>query len=306
MGAASMSQPMIPLHGTYPAVPTPFGPNGTVTAARLMENPRCWPPARGFAVLESNGELALLDKQEKLSVIECARSAIQDDRLLLVGTGCQGTEKIIGLTRIAASMDANAALIAVLSYFGRQMTSPVLVRHFLAIADSSPISIIILNVSACTAIAPSGDEITAVAEHSNVIGIKDSGGDLVELRHVHHIMCPDCQVLPGSENSFLPALSMGGVGGIFALANIAPHQRLKIQRLFPKGAVEQAREIQVRLIALSHVIARDAGVLAPRASMDMPGSHGGQARPPRQSLYEHIKQILYSLLTEPELLQSDN
>ncbi|MEE9542035.1 MAG: dihydrodipicolinate synthase family protein, partial [Candidatus Bipolaricaulota bacterium] len=120
-----MSNNTLRLEGIYPPIPTPFDAKGHVATKALTGNLRIWNryELRGYVVLGSNGELALLNDQERLRVLEVARAAIPPDKLMIAGTGCQSTLQTIELTRQAAEIGADAALVVSPFYYKGQMTS---------------------------------------------------------------------------------------------------------------------------------------------------------------------------------------
>jgi len=296
------------LKGIFPPVPTPFTAKGGVALPALKKNLAHWNrfDLRGYIVLGSNGEFVFLSEQEKLKVLDTARTAIPPDKLLIAGTGCEGTRETVELTKKAAASGADAALVLTPAYYKRQMTPEALTQHFHAVADASPIPILIYNMPACTGIDLDAATIAAIATHPNIIGLKDSGGDVVKIGDIRRLVGPEFQVLAGSASFLLPVLSIGAVGGVLALANIAPEQCLAIRQHFLNGEWEKAREIQVRMIPVNAAVTRGWGVPALKASMDMLGLYGGPVRPPLLPLSEDVKHELRAILVRGGILQSEH
>ena len=300
-----MNQRPLRLDGIYPPIPTPFDDRGDVATRALADNLAYWNQfdLRGYVVLGTNGEYVLLTEQEKLQVLETARAAIPSDKLMIAGTGCEATRETIELTKKAAAIGADAALVITPSYYKSRMTPEALIHHFHAVADASPIPVILYNMPACTGIDLSAEAIAAIAEHPNIIGIKDSGGNLVKMGDIRRLAGPDFQVLAGSASFLLPALSVGAVGGILALANIAPAQCLAIRQHFLDGEWEQARELQVRMIPVNTAVTRGWGVPALKAAMDMLGLYGGPVRSPLLPLSDDLKDRLRAILVESDVMR---
>jgi len=292
------------LSGIFPPIPTPFTVEGGLALPALNKNLEHWNrfDLRGYVVLGSNGEFVFLAEKEKLQILEAARAAIPPDRLLVAGTGCQGTEETIELTNRAAAAGADAALVLTPSYYKGQMTAEALVRHYHAVADASPVPIILYNMPACTGIDLAAETIARIAQHSNIIGIKDSGGNVVKAGEIRRLVGPEFGVLAGSASFLLPALSLGAVGGVLALANIAPAQCLAIYQHFLNGEWEQAREIQARMIPVNTTVTRGWGVPALKAAMDMLGLYGGPVRPPLLPLSAELKTQLENGLVAGDIL----
>ena len=298
----------VQLNGIFPPIPTPFNSKGEIATQALAKNLAHWNrfDLRGYIVLGSNGEFVFLSEQEKLQILEAARAAIPSDKLLVSGTGCQGTHETIELTKKAAASGADAALVLTPSYYRGQMIPEVLIQHFHAVADASPIPIILYNMPACTGIDLAAGTVATMAEHPNIIGIKDSGGNVVKMGDIRRLVGSGFQVLAGSASFLLPALSVGAVGGILALANIAPAQCLAIYQHFLDGEWEQAQKLQVRMIPVNTAVTRSFGVPALKAAMDMLGLYGGPVRPPLLPLSEETRRELRTILVRGGVLQSEN
>jgi len=295
------------LEGIFPPIPTPFGPDGGIDAAALAAN-LDWLnrfDLSGIVVLGSNGEAVLLSETEKLTLIEAARVAVPEDRSMIVGTGLQSTRATIDLTRAVASAGADHVLVLPPSYYKGQMTDGVLERHFRNVADASPVPVILYNIPACTGIDLSAELIVALAKHENIIGLKDSGGNVVKLGRIHGGLGEGFRILAGSAGFLLPALSVGAVGGVLALANIAPRECIEIHRLALADGVRAATELQVRMIPPNTAVTRRWGVPGLKAAMEMLGLHGGAVRPPLLSLGDEQRDELRSILIEAEILDPD-
>jgi 4-hydroxy-2-oxoglutarate aldolase len=273
---------MIDLKGIYPPIPTSFDEKGNLALESMQRNLETLAvyDLAGFLVLGSNGETVMLSETEKLSVFKAARKAIPGNRLMLAGTGGQSTRETILLTRGAADAGADAAVVLNPFYYKGLMTKAALVRHFHQVADQSSIPLIIYNMPANTGLDMSADTILAIAGHPNIIGLKDSGGDLVKMGDITGHAKPGFQVLAGSAGFLLPALSLGAVGGILALANIAPRECIGIYQDFVAGNHDKARLQQIRMIRLNAMVTREKGVPALKSAMDMTGLYGGPCREP--------------------------
>ena len=191
-----MIKSVLSLAGVFPPIPTLFDEQGDVhygalagNLARLNEY-----DLAGYVVLGSNGEAVFLTGEEKLRVLETCRQAIPPGKLLLAGTGHESTRQTIAFTRRAAEVGADAALVVTPNYYTGKMTSDALVHHYHAVADASPIPVIMYNVPVNTGVDMSAATIARAAEHPNVVGIKDSGGNITKLGDVVRLTGPDFQV----------------------------------------------------------------------------------------------------------------
>jgi 4-hydroxy-2-oxoglutarate aldolase len=291
---------MINLKGIYPPIPTSFDDSGELALERMQENLNHLSKysLAGFLILGSNGETVMLSQSEKIRVYEAARQVIPARMLMLAGTGGQSTRETIELTKAAEDSGADAALVLNPFYYKGLMTKDALVRHYHLVADQTDIPVIIYNMPANTGIDMTADTILAIAQHENIIGLKDSGGNLAKMGEIVGKARPGFQVLAGSAGFLFPALAVGAVGGILALANIAPQQCIEIHQLFLDGKIEIARKLQNSLIELNAMVTREQGVPALKAAMDMLSIYGGPCREPILPVSEAIKNSIADLLND--------
>lgn len=291
---------MIDLHGIFPPLTTPFDKAENLRPDKLRSNIQKLSKhaLSGFLVLGSNGELVMLDPKEKLEAIYAAREAIEPGKLMLAGTGCESTRDTIQLTREAGKAGADAVLVLNPSYYKGQMDQEALVRHYAAVAEASTVPVIIYNMPSNSGLDMTAENILAIAAHLNIIGLKDSGGNLEKMNEVIQSAKPGFQVLAGSAGFLLPALKLGAVGGIAALANIAPAQCIEIYQLFGEGKMEEAEALQKKIVALNLAVTRQWGVPALKEAMDHLGLYGGTSRRPLLSIKKENKEQLLRLMDE--------
>jgi len=292
------------LNGVFPPIPTPFDANERPDVHALTNNLARWSQTglAGFVVFGSNGEAVHLTKTEKLRLLEAARQAIPSDRLLIVGTGQQSTQMTIELTVEAARLGADAALVVTPFYYGGKMAAEALRHHYFAVADASPIPIILYNVPKFTHVNMSAETMAMLAQHPNIIGVKDSSGNITQIADTIRLTGPDFQVLAGSGGLFLAALMLGSAGGIMALANVAPNECVELYRLAQTGELEKARDLQLRLIPVNAAVTARFGVAGVKAALDMLGMYGGPTRSPLLPLSDAEKDTLRAILAAAGLL----
>ncbi len=290
----------ISLNGIFPPLPTSFNEEGALFQEMIRSNIErlCQYPLTGFLILGSNGELVMLSEKEKVMALEAAREAIPEGTLMLAGTGGQSTRETIWLTREAARTGADAAMVLHPFYYKGLMTPKALVAFYHSVADASEIPVIVYNMPANTGMDLDAPTILQIANHPNIVGLKDSGGNVAKMAQVTGQAGSDFQVLAGSAGFLLPALSVGAVGGILALANIAPRQCLDIMELFIRGDLKAARSLQQRMVAPNGAVTRRWGVPALKYAMDQLGLYGGPTRHPVQPLEKETKEQLTGILKE--------
>lgn len=295
-----MSKPTISLKGIMPPIPTPFDPDGEVNYGALAENLERWNEydLRGYVVLGSNGEGVLLNEEEKARVWAAARRAIPSDKLLVAGTGAESTRQTIATTLRAADAGADAALVVTPHYYGPKMTLESLVQHYAKVADASPIPILIYNVPKFTNVNVDPATVAQASQHPNITGMKDTSGNITQLAETVRLARPGFQVLAGSAGFLLAGLAVGAVGGILALANIAPEMGLEVLRLFEAGERAEAAELQRKMIPVNHAVTGRFGIAGLKAAMDMLGYYGGPVRSPLLGLTEDERHTLRAILQE--------
>jgi 4-hydroxy-2-oxoglutarate aldolase len=292
------------LHGIFPPIPTPFGPDESVDLDALRTNLSAWNelPLAGYVVGGSNGEFVHLDDLERTAVLETARQMIPSDHLLIAGTGTTSTFHTIRLTEAAAESGADAVLVVAPSYYRGLMTERALLAHYLAVADASPLPVILYNVPANTGLDIPERAVLELAQHDRIIGMKDSGGDLTRMGAILAGAGPDFQVLAGSGSFILPALAIGAVGAVPALGNIAGTQLADLQAEFESGNLEKARTIQLRMIEPNRAVTSRYGVPGLKAALDLLGLVGGRPRQPLLPLEPNERDRLASILQSAGIL----
>jgi len=294
----------ISLKGCFPPIPTPFDARGRVDRDHLASNLEKWlkTPLSGFAVLGSNGEAVLMKDTEKIETWKTAGEVIGSDRLFLAGTGCESSAETLELTEKAAGLGANAAMIVTPHYYKPRMDRRALVTHYTMIADRSPIPIILYNVPAFTGIDLSAEIIIELAGHPGIVGLKESSGNVGKIGQIVDRVGNTFQVLAGSGNFLLPALTVGAVGGVMALASVAPHLVNEIVLSFEKGDLRKAKEIQLRLIPANAAVTSQYGIAGLKTALDLIGMYGGPVRPPLLPLEAPQINDLTKILEEADLL----
>src|SRR3954452_7230761 len=204
------------LAGVFSPIPTPFDDRDRVDTGRLKAALAKWvkKPLHGFVVLGSNGEAALMDDFESDQAIVAARDSVPPDKTFIVGTGRESTQATIKATKRAAEHGADAVLVRTPGFFKAQMTNDAFVRHYTAVADASPVPVLLYNFTALTGVNLLPAAAARLATHPNIIGMKESGGDIAQIADLVAGTPDDFIVLAGTALNFYPALCVGATGGI--------------------------------------------------------------------------------------------
>ncbi len=270
------------IRGVIPPVITPFTESGEVDYAALVSNLARWNrmALAGYLILGSNSEFVYLSEEEKIRILEVTRERIPSGKVLIAGTGCEATQATITLTRRAADIGADAVMVVTPSYYKPHMRPHVLIEHYRRVADASPVPVFLYNVPIFTGIVLDPDVVGRLAEHGNIVGMKDSAGNMALFAQYLQVSPREFILFVGSGPVFLPALSLGARGGILAFANCAPEACLNLYSLFREGKLDEAREQQLKLLPAMQAVTTRFGIGGLKAAMDMVGHTGGWPRPP--------------------------
>src|SRR6185503_14808341 len=210
------------LAGVMAPVPTPFDNQDRLDEARLKAAFEIWVrgPLAGFVILGSNGEAALMDDEESARAIGIARECVPRGRTLLAGTGRESTQATITATKRAAALGVDGVLVRTPGFFKSQMTNDVFVRHYTAVADASPVPVLLYNFTAVTGVNLQPAAVARLATHPNIVGMKESGGDVAQVGDLVSQTPNDFTVLAGAAATLYPMMCVGAAGGILALANV--------------------------------------------------------------------------------------
>lgn len=265
--------------GVYPALVTPLDDSGVNEEQyRNLIEYTLSKGATGLVPCGTTGEFTSMRFDEKVEAIRIACEAAQGRVPVLAGTGAAYTNDVIKLTRRAAEFGAAAALV-VSPYFLKPSTKEVY-EHFEKIANTSEIPIIIYNIPQVTGVNLDWWLIDGLREIDNIIGLKDSSGNLVNLTTVLVRRPDDFQVMVGHDEVALPALASGCDGAVLASANVFPDRYLRLQGALAVGNLKDALIIQRSIQKTVRIIVNRGGGMAVKAALNMMGVHVGKARPP--------------------------
>ncbi len=292
------------IRGVYPPMLTPFTKAGDIDYNAHKRNIERWNKIElgGYLALGSNGETPYLKETEKLKLIELTLQYASRGRTILAGTGLESTRETIRLTTKAAEIGAHAALILPPSYYGSQMTDGVLIRHYRQVADASRIPVLIYNMPACTHINISIEAIKALSEHPNIIGMKDSAGDVPRLAALKEVVPQSFHLVAGTASVWYPALTLGIRAGILALSNFAGAECVTVQKYYESGEIEKARDLHERLVPVNKAVTSTFGVAGLKHAATLTGYDGGWVRSPLVPLDESAQTEIMEVLSTAGLI----
>ena len=295
------------LGGVYPALTTPFAADGSVSLADVKYNIERYNSTgvAGYVVLGSTGESVLLSRSEMDDVLTAVRDAAGQGKRLIAGTGAESTQDTIERTKRAAELGYQLALVKTPHYYKPAYKPEVLIAHYRRVADASPIPVLLYSVPIFTGVTLEAPEVGALAEHPNIVGIKESSGHVMRVAEIVSACPADFQVLTGSAGTMLAGLTVGAKGAILALGSALPEMCVALYDLYRTGEIDKARALQNVLLKASKVIQSEHAIAGIKFVMDQRGYHGGIPRLPLVPLPDIHKQRVLDLLStlEPALVR---
>lgn len=294
------------LRGILIPFPTPFGHEGEPDASSIRFNIERWNTTgvTGYVALGSTGERVHLDERERMAVVEAARACVPDVLVFVVGVSEQSTHLASNEAKRVAAAGADAVLALTPHFYRGAMTQDALRGHFATVADASPVPVILYNIPQNTGVAIAPETVALLSEHENIVGIKDSSGDMVNLVEMLRLVGDrreDFTVLTGHAGVFYASLCAGVRGAILAAGCVAPRLCVEIYEAFRTGDHKRAGELQRRLAPVARAVTTRYGIGGLKAALDMLGYAGGLPRSPLRSPDSDARAEIARLLEESSL-----
>jgi 4-hydroxy-2-oxoglutarate aldolase len=288
------------LNGIFPALTTPFETDGSVSLSGIQQNIARYnqTAVAGYVVLGSTGESVMLGPEEADSVLVAAKEAAIPEKLLIGGTGAESTAETIARTRRAAALGYQVALVKTPYYYKPAYRADTYLKHYRAVADVSPIPILLYSVPIFTGISLETPEILELSQHSNILGIKDSSGVIQRVAEVVGGAPTRFHVLTGGAAVIYPALSVGARGAILALAAALPEKCAELYHLIQSGQHDRAQALQLLLAYASKRIVSEGSIAGVKYAMDLRGYQGGLPRLPLLPLKEETKLGIAAVISQ--------
>jgi 4-hydroxy-2-oxoglutarate aldolase len=288
------------LRGVMIPFTTPFDARGELDLDALRANVTRWNATgiAGYVALGSTGERVHLDDAEVLKVVEAARAVVPKDLLFIVGVGQQSTRATITEARRAADIGADALLVITPHFYRSAMTQAALADHYERVADASPSPVVIYSIPQNTSVTLAPETIARLSRHENIVGLKESSGDVVAFVEMLRVAAPDFAMLTGHASALHAALSSGARGAILAVACCAPRFTVALARAVESGDHARARAMQAKLIPLARAVTTRFGVGGLKCALDAAGYRGGYVRAPLSMPNEEARQEIARLVAE--------
>lgn len=274
---------MLKLQGIFPPLTAPFNHEGDLYESKVRFNVEKLnlTQVSGYVVGGSTGESVMLSTPEKARLWDLVAKHAGPGKLLIAGTGAESVRETLELCSLAAAAGYRVAMVRTPHYYrGLLNSTPAQVTYFQAVADSSPLPVLIYNIPQATGIDISAEAVARLSEHPNVIGIKESSGSMEKVMRMVAECRQGFQVLVGSAPTLYPSLSMGASGAILAFANAAPYAAITIWEAFRTREHEAAADWQRRITLAARLVTTVYGIPGLKYAMDLNGYYGGLPRLP--------------------------
>ncbi|MFO7886682.1 MAG: dihydrodipicolinate synthase family protein [Eubacteriales bacterium] len=297
--------PYFEIKGVIPPVITPFKENDKVDYEKYSKNIKKWNEKElaGVLALGSNGETSYLRQEEKLELIKLTVENMDNDKIVMVGTGLESTEMTIELTNEAAKLGADCALILTPNYYGGKMGDEAQLAYFKEVADNTEIPILIYNVTKFTHINISPKVVSELSKHKNIIGMKDSSGDVKQLiQFMNAGLDKEFNLMVGTAACWYPALAVGIKASVMALANCCPDECIEVQKLYEEGNFDKSLELYKKMYPVNGAVTGGYGIAGLKYVCDKLGYEGGFTRKPLLPLEDKEKSQLNEIIKKAELI----
>ena len=286
------------LAGVLPPITTPFDQTtGDVAPEAFKQNVSrlLAEGVAGIVVSGSTGEAPLLEPDEQRHLVGLAREVMTDGGWLIAGTGAESTRQTIALSKAAAAEGADVVLVRAPSYFSAATSPATLVSHFRAVADASPVPVLLYNIPKYTHLSLAPALLQQLTGHERIIGIKDSSGDPKNVA-AYRAAVPQWVIVVGGASLLFTALELGCQGGIVGVACFAPRLCVQLVREFEQGHRAAAGALQERITPLDKEIVGKLGPAGVKAAMDAVGLYGGPVRAPLAPLSDQDRERMSALV----------
>jgi 4-hydroxy-2-oxoglutarate aldolase len=293
------------LHGIFAPLTTPFDSDGNVALGEVRNNVALYNKTKlaGYVPNGSTSESVLLLWEEVYKVWEAVRDAAAPSKILIAGTGAESTAETIEHTNRAARIGYAVALVRTPSFYKPSINDHMLAEHYLRVADAARIPVMVYSVPVFTHVTVEASLIARVAKHPNIIGMKDSSGDMKGIAAIIAAAPKEFQTLTGSASTLYEALALGAVGAILGLADVFPDLCAEIYKAAGAGDRAKAQTLAQKLVPPAKMLLMDYGIGGLKYAQDRMGFYGGLPRLPLLGVSDEgkaeIDAMLANLISQP-------
>ncbi len=248
----------------------------------------------------TTGESATLNDKEHLSVIEYVVKKVNGRIPVVAGTGSNDTRHGVELCKEAAKLGADG-LLTVTPYYNKT-SQRGLIKHFEMMADASDCPMIVYNVPSRTGLNVLPETMAEMAQHKNIVGIKEASGNLSQVAKLASLVGDKIDIYSGNDDQNVPILSLGGVGTISVLANVAPRKTHDMIASFLSGDTKTAMRLQLEAIELIDALFVETNPIPVKKACELMGLCSGNLRMPLYEISDKNLAVLKSAMTNYGIL----
>ena len=278
--------------GMATAIITPMTPSGIdyETLGKFIE----FQIAKGInalVVMGTTGENSTIEPEDQVKVIRCTVDKAAGRVPVIAGTGANNTEHVLRQTKDACDAGADAVLV-VTPYYNKA-TQNGLIAHFNTIADASGVPVILYNVPGRTGCNLLPETVAKLAEHPNIVGIKDASGSMAQTVQLASLCGDKLDIYCGEDALTVPMMSMGAAGAISVLSNVVPKEAVAMSDACLAGDFKTAAALQCRLLPLIDALFSEVNPIPVKAAVAAMGFGEEYLRMPLTSMEDHNRKNLY-------------
>lgn len=291
------------LKGSIVALVTPFNEDGSINFNELenLIEYHINNKTDGIVILGTTGEASTLTFEEEEEIVKFCVKKINKRIPLIVGSGSNETEKAVKMSKKYSLLGADYLLV-ITPYYNKTNESG-LIKHFKMVADNSTCPIILYNVPGRTGMSISLNVIKELSKHPNICGIKEASGNLSYATQIVKYLSPDFVMYSGNDDIIVPMMSIGSVGVISVLANVAPAQTHNLCKLCMEEKYQEANKIQQDLLELVDALFIEVNPIPVKEAMNYLGFNTGGYRMPLDYLSsDHKKKLIEVIDKSKELI----
>ena len=281
--------------GCCTAMATPFTENGiNYTEFEKLINNQIKAGIDAILVCGTTGESSTMSTEEKKSAIKFAVEVAQKRVPVIAGTGGNNTKSVIEMSKYAESVGVDGLLI-VTPYYNKT-TQAGLVAHYSAIASSTSLPIILYSVPSRTGVNILPETCLELSKIHNIVAIKEASGNLSQIARIASLCGDNLHIYSGNDDQVLPTLSLGGLGVISVISNLAPAKFTKMTHDFLEGHFEEAKKVQLESLELIDALFCEVNPIPVKAGLNMMNYNFGIPRLPLIEMSDKGKDKLKTAL----------
>ncbi len=287
--------------GAATAIVTPLNENGIdfESFARLIDF-QIESGIDAIVTVGTTGEGSTLTDEEHKAAIKFTVERVGGRVPVIAGTGSNDTAYAIELTKYACEVGADAMLL-VTPYYNKA-TQEGMYRSFMMTADASTKPCILYNVPSRTGCNLLPETVARLAEHPNIVGIKEASGNISQIAEVARLCAGKIDIYSGNDDQIVPIMSLGGVGVISVLSNLLPAETSKMCKLFLEGKVTEARDMQLHYLPLIDALFSEVNPIPVKAAMAAMGYGENYLRLPLTPMSEDKEARLLAIMKEEGII----